>query len=150
MAGLPDGIYFLNQKSKFRYILGGLGMENRYWSIFGYLMHFTAIWHVLWKFGIFSGNLVYFVVIWYFLPFWFVAQNKSGNPVSRNGLGRKVKIWRRHFFTQKKRISPFFIFLLLRFSGASGYYFKLWVSPLEQGCQISLGTIYQSGEKYTK
>jgi hypothetical protein len=29
-----------------------------------------TIWYILWPFGIFSGHLVYFMVIWYFFPFW--------------------------------------------------------------------------------
>jgi hypothetical protein len=46
-------------------------------------VYFTAIWYILWPFGIFCGNLVYFVAIWYILwPFWYVYQEKSGNPDS--------------------------------------------------------------------
>jgi hypothetical protein len=57
-AGLPDGL-FLNQKSKFGYILEGLGMENV--SIFyDQLEYFMAIWHNLCQFGIVCGHLVYF------------------------------------------------------------------------------------------
>jgi hypothetical protein len=31
-----------------------------------HLVYFTAIWYILWSFGIFCGHL-YFVVIWYIL-----------------------------------------------------------------------------------
>jgi hypothetical protein len=38
--------------------------------------------NILWPFGIFCGNLVYFVVIWYiFTRFGILEQEKSGNPV---------------------------------------------------------------------
>jgi hypothetical protein len=40
-----------------------------------------AIWNMLWPFGIFSGYLVYFLVIWYIFPcFGMLQQEKSGNP----------------------------------------------------------------------
>jgi hypothetical protein len=56
-SGMPDGV-FSNQKSKFWEILG-LAMEDVVyfmdtWSVF------MAIWYILWTFGIFCGNLVYF------------------------------------------------------------------------------------------
>jgi hypothetical protein len=53
---LPDGI-FSNRKSQFGYILEGLAMED--------VGIFLAIWSILRQFGLFYGNLVYFVVIWY-------------------------------------------------------------------------------------
>jgi hypothetical protein len=31
-------------------------------------VYFTAIENILWPFGIFCGNLVYFVAIWYIFP----------------------------------------------------------------------------------
>jgi hypothetical protein len=36
----------------------------------GDLVYFVVIWYILWWFGIFCGDLVYFVVIWYILS-WF-------------------------------------------------------------------------------
>jgi hypothetical protein len=36
----------------------------------GLLEYITAIWYILWPFGIFYGHLVYFMAIWYILcPF---------------------------------------------------------------------------------
>jgi hypothetical protein len=34
----------------------------------GNLVYFMALWYSLWQFGIFYGNLVYFMVIWYIFP----------------------------------------------------------------------------------
>jgi hypothetical protein len=45
-AGLPDAI-FTNQKSQFGYILEGLGIEN-VGIFYGNLVHFNAIWNILW------------------------------------------------------------------------------------------------------
>jgi hypothetical protein len=48
--------------------LDGLAMENI--AIFyDHLVYFTAFGNILWPFGIFCGNLVYFL-----------DQEKSGNP----------------------------------------------------------------------
>jgi hypothetical protein len=41
---------------------------------YDHLVYFTAIESILWPFGIFCGNLVYFS------PFWYVVPKKSGNP----------------------------------------------------------------------
>jgi hypothetical protein len=43
-----------------------------------HVVYFTAIWYTLWTFGIFCGNLVYFVV--YFSRFGMLYKEKSGNP----------------------------------------------------------------------
>jgi hypothetical protein len=48
------------------------------WKMLVYPMD---IWSILRPFGIFRGNLVYFVVIWYiFLRVGILYQEKSGNP----------------------------------------------------------------------
>jgi hypothetical protein len=43
--------------------------------------------YILWPlglFGIFCGHLLYFMVILYsFLPFWYIVPRKSGNPESK-------------------------------------------------------------------
>jgi hypothetical protein len=45
----------------------GLAMENL--SLFyDHLVYFMAIGNILWPFGIFCGNLVYFGTFWYFGP----------------------------------------------------------------------------------
>jgi hypothetical protein len=76
---LTDGL-FSNQKSQFWSILEGLAMENLS-KFFDHLVCITAIGNILWPFGIFCGNLVYFVVIWYIFPrFGILDQGKSGNP----------------------------------------------------------------------
>jgi hypothetical protein len=55
---LPDGM-FSNQKSKFGYILEGLGIKK--------LVYFMAIWNILRPFGIFYGHLEYITSVWYIL-----------------------------------------------------------------------------------
>jgi hypothetical protein len=42
--------------------------------LYGILVYFSAIWYILWPFGIFYGYLVYF------LRFGLLHQEKSGNP----------------------------------------------------------------------
>jgi hypothetical protein len=50
------------------------------WKI---LIHFMAIWNILWRFGIFYDHLVHFVFIWYiFYSFGIMYQEKSGNPTN--------------------------------------------------------------------
>jgi hypothetical protein len=56
MAGLPDGI-FLNQKTKFGKILGGLAMKV-VGIFYSNMFYFTATWPTLWPFRIFCGYLV--------------------------------------------------------------------------------------------
>jgi hypothetical protein len=90
-SGLPDGT-FSNRKSKFGQFLKGRAKENG--SFYGNLIYFTAIRNILWTFGIYCGNLVYFspfwyvyiVVIWYiFSRFGKLYLEKSGNrEASRN------------------------------------------------------------------
>jgi hypothetical protein len=36
--------------------------------LLGHFVHFTAKWYILWPFGAFCGNLVYFSPIWYVSP----------------------------------------------------------------------------------
>jgi hypothetical protein len=44
---------------------------------------FTAIWYILWPFGVFCGHLEYFMVTWHILPrFGILYQEKSGNPAA--------------------------------------------------------------------
>jgi hypothetical protein len=48
------------------------------WKMF---IYFTAIWYILWRFGIFYDHLVHLVFIWYFFSgFGVTYQEKSGNP----------------------------------------------------------------------
>jgi hypothetical protein len=48
-----------------------------------YIVYFVGIWYILWKFGVFCGNLVYFEVIWYLYPrFGIFHHKKSGSPAS--------------------------------------------------------------------
>jgi hypothetical protein len=37
----------------------------RFGIFYGDLVYFMAIWYILWRFGIFYGDLVYFMAIWY-------------------------------------------------------------------------------------
>jgi hypothetical protein len=53
--------------------LEGLAIEDV--GIFNeHLVSFTAIWNILWRFGIFHGYLVHFS------PFGLMNREKSGNP----------------------------------------------------------------------
>jgi hypothetical protein len=49
--------------------LEGLAMENL-GVFYDHLVYFTAIGNILWPFGIFRGNLVYFSRFWYFGKIW--------------------------------------------------------------------------------
>jgi hypothetical protein len=65
-------VCFEYSKTKYGYILGGLGMENA--SIF------SSIWNIFQPFCTFCGHLVYFVVIWYIFPhLGMLNQKESGN-----------------------------------------------------------------------
>jgi cyanate permease len=69
---LPDGL-FSYQKSKFGYILEGLGME-KVGKFYDPLEYFTAIWYILWLLGI---------VCWYIIPVLVcLDQEKSANPAA--------------------------------------------------------------------
>jgi hypothetical protein len=62
----------------------GGACNGRCWYIF---------WTIyIWPFGVFYGNLVYFVVIWYiFLRFGVLYREKSGNPETKRGNARPFK-----------------------------------------------------------
>jgi hypothetical protein len=60
-----------NQISKFGYIFEGLGMEHVH-IFYGHLKYLTAIWYILWTFGIFCGYFVFFSRFGMY-------QEKSGN-----------------------------------------------------------------------
>jgi hypothetical protein len=58
-----------------------------------------ANWYILWQTGIFYGELVYFIAIWYayIMAIWYILgsvyshigmlyQEKSGNPVEQSGV----------------------------------------------------------------
>jgi hypothetical protein len=59
---------------------------------YGHLVYFTAIWYILWPFGILCGPFVYFEAIWYryFIVIWCIFprfgmlyKEKSCNPGSK-------------------------------------------------------------------
>jgi hypothetical protein len=62
-----------------------MGICNILWAfgIFcGNLVYFYGHWYLLWTFGIFYGHLVYFVAILYIFPsVGKLYKKKSGNPV---------------------------------------------------------------------
>jgi hypothetical protein len=62
---LPDGI-FSNQESQFWSILKGLAMEDA-GIFYSHLVYFTAIWYILWLFGI-------------SFPFWYVVPRQIWQP----------------------------------------------------------------------
>jgi hypothetical protein len=67
---LPDGS-FSNQKSQFGQNLEGLGMENVV-RFYDNLENVSVIWY-----NVVYSRLVYFVVIWYIFPFWYVWTKKN-------------------------------------------------------------------------
>jgi hypothetical protein len=71
-AGFPDGI-FASKKSKFGYILEGLGMEN-FGTFYGHLVLFEDIRYILLPRVTFCGPLVHFT------PFWSVVPRKIWQP----------------------------------------------------------------------
>jgi hypothetical protein len=72
VAGLPDG-FFQTKNPNF-----GKKFWASDWKIF---INFTAIWDILWIFGIFYDHSVHFVFIWYiFSSFGILHQDKSGSP----------------------------------------------------------------------
>jgi hypothetical protein len=51
---------------------------------YGYLVHSTAVWYLLWSYGILYGNYVYFFPL---------HQEKSGSPAQETGvLNRPVTL----------------------------------------------------------
>jgi hypothetical protein len=56
---------------------------------YDHLEYFTAIWYILWPFGIVCGHLVYFI------PFWYVKSNKN---LATLILGRVSSDLQAHFF----------------------------------------------------
>jgi hypothetical protein len=68
-----------------------LTYNGRYWYI-------MAIWSILRPFGIFCGNLVCLMVIWYIYPcLGMLRQKKSSNPATKFGQislkKRQIKVW---------------------------------------------------------
>jgi hypothetical protein len=52
---------------------------------YGHLVHFPAIWYILWHFGIFCDNLVYFP------HFGILYHGKSGNPACHHLASQRGK-----------------------------------------------------------
>jgi hypothetical protein len=77
LTGMPDGM-FSNKKSKFGYILEGLGMK-KVGIFYGHLEFIMAIWNLLRPFGIYYSHLVYLVAVRYIF--------------FRIGILNKEKIW---------------------------------------------------------
>jgi hypothetical protein len=55
-TGLPDGL-FSYKTSQFGYIMEDLGMGN-VGIVYDKLKYFTAVWYILWPFGIVCVHLV--------------------------------------------------------------------------------------------
>jgi hypothetical protein len=71
--GLPDGFCFRTKNPNLGKFLEGLAMED-VGIFYGHLVHLTVFWYILWTFGIYCGNWVYFP------RFGILYQEKSGNP----------------------------------------------------------------------
>jgi hypothetical protein len=79
---------------------------------YDHLVYFMAIWNILWPFGIFCGNLVYWSPFWYFgprkiwQPFYLVLVHEWAKiafiaRVARFSLVQYTKIWRMNQMTTK-------------------------------------------------
>jgi hypothetical protein len=66
-AGLPDGKFYMYQKSQFECFWEGLGMEN-VGIFYGHLKYLLATWNISLPFGLFFGHLVCFSPFWYIVP----------------------------------------------------------------------------------
>jgi hypothetical protein len=60
-SGLPDDIF---SDKKFQTWVNLGGSCNRRCIFYDYLIYFTAIWYIVWPFGIFYGYLLYFHPFW--------------------------------------------------------------------------------------
>jgi hypothetical protein len=76
-TGLPDGT-FSYQKSQFRHILEVIGMEKV--GILYDHLEYVHLFYVNLVYMYVYGYLVYFVVIWYFFPFWHVVPINIWQP----------------------------------------------------------------------
>jgi hypothetical protein len=84
------------------------------------LVYFMVICNILLPIGIFWCHVVYFVVIWYIFPFWYVVSRKIWQPRRRTAkirlkstpCHRKVSFWRTLKMTKSEQ--SLFWFCLLK------------------------------------
>jgi hypothetical protein len=95
-SGLPDGV-FSNQKSKVRYILEGLAMED----VGKFNVHLVYFMDIR---IIFCGHLVHFLVIWYIFPRFgmLYVPRKIWQPWSRPKKNW-LKLFQRKLFSGRKK-----------------------------------------------
>jgi hypothetical protein len=140
-------------------------MEN-FVIFYHHLVYFRAIGSILWPYGIFCGNLVYFSPFCYFGPrkIWqpwsgsyevdifcnFVDILKFCNLVFgivgqiHQGNAKKEAVGNSPLISSTKKV----VFPISR-GGINWLLFPVH-ERRERGCQICLDTIYQNGGKYTK
>jgi hypothetical protein len=60
---------------------------GKFWMVFQQkmLVHLVAIWSILWLFGIFNGQWVYFLFIWYIFPILVICSKKNMATLLRRG-----------------------------------------------------------------
>jgi hypothetical protein len=73
-------------------------------TFYDHLVYFAAICYTLWPFGIFCGNLVYFMVIWYIFPVLVCCTKKNLATLVRCGTTKKEKTRKGLSVTSKPRI----------------------------------------------
>jgi hypothetical protein len=68
------------------------GLKKGVGKFYGRLVYFTAIWNMLWQFGIFCGHSAIFItpILVYFSRFGMLCQEKSGNPVQGSSADNKM------------------------------------------------------------
>jgi hypothetical protein len=72
-AGLPDALFFHTKNPNSAVFWNGLGTEN-VGIFYDRVEYFTAMWYILWPFGIVCAH-------WYIFPVLVcLDQDKSGNP----------------------------------------------------------------------
>jgi hypothetical protein len=87
-------VYFQTKNpnlGKFRRVLQ---RKMSVYIFYGHCVYFTAIWYILWPFGIFYGRLVIFS------PFWYVAPRKIWQP-----LEEALRMYT-HRYKSTKKVSP--------------------------------------------
>jgi hypothetical protein len=125
----------VQKRSKFRYILEGLGMENA-GMFYCHLAYFTVTWYIfLRSFGTFYGHLVHFIgnLVYFSILIWFPKNNLATLPPAIREI----------------------VFVCLVRSEEDRNFLGcfpqiLFSADPELGCQIFLCPNTPKGEKYTK
>jgi hypothetical protein len=98
---LPDGL-FSNQKIPI-WVNFGVSWYKKYWYFYDHLEYFTAIWYILWQFGVVCGTLVYFSRFGLFGPIKIWQPCPGWRMVPGSDLGEKAFIGSRSVLSCRHR-----------------------------------------------